>query len=127
MQTLKRFKLPIYGVPIVFAAGIEASNRYGVDMPPHFGAMVCIADNDVLFALRDEYQYSSSTLCHESIHAAWRVCDLVGIEVTSANHEALAYLAGSIMKEAVKFFDKHYGNAEPKSVNSISKEEVTND
>lgn len=44
--------------------------------------------------------FKSSLMTHECIHAAWRVCDLVGIQNTSDNHEALAYIAGYIAKQA---------------------------
>ena len=123
MQNIKRFRLPLYGVNVVFIAGSDVCCRFGVEMPEHFGAMVCIADSEVVFALRDENQYSTRTICHEAIHAAWRVCDLVGIKATSDNHEPLAYLAGEIARIAVVFFDKHYGLTEPKSEIQPTKQE----
>lgn len=43
---------------------------------------------------------NSGVLCHESVHAAWRILDYVGVKVKHSNHEALAYLTEYIFEES---------------------------
>ena len=53
-------------------------------------------DGQMIFLM---YAPELAIVCHESIHAAWSILDMVGVKVKAKNHEALAYLAGHIFKE----------------------------
>jgi len=49
---------------------------------------------------------SIGTLSHECIHASMRILERVGVPVTLAEHEALAYLQDCILKKALKKLKK---------------------
>jgi len=51
--------------------------------------------------------YDAEVLCHECVHAAWRVLDLVGVKVGFDNQEPLAYLAGWISRKVNNFMVSH--------------------
>lgn len=53
-------------------------------------------DGQMIFLM---YAPELSIVCHEAIHAAWAILDMVGVKVKARNHEALAYLAGHIFKD----------------------------
>lgn len=113
-------KLPIYNTMLrVFPKSEYATAFYSVDCgDPGLSAFVNIMQNggysEVCMVFGDAVsEFSTSTICHESIHAAWRSLDLVGVVVNSKNHEALAYLAdwifnqveASLLPAAEKFRD----------------------
>ena len=98
---------PLYGIRITFVLGFDVAAEYGLEPEPQWGAMVGVREGRVFFILGDMGMFDTDTLPHESVHAAWRVLDLAGIEVYSDNHEALAYLVGWINARAVRFFSKH--------------------
>lgn len=99
-------KLPIYGVLLrVFPKSEYATAFYSIDCENHsLSAFVNVMQKDgyseVCMVFGDAVsEFDTSTICHESLHAAWRCLDLVGVVVNSKNHEALAYLAGWIFDQ----------------------------
>lgn len=114
----KSITVPIYRTPITFVALMDGDEqkrvwleKRDVIVPDTWGAGVFTKPSgEIFFVIGDQSQYSTNTIVHESVHAAWRTIDLIGAEVDSANHEQLAYLAGYIGNEAVKFFSKVYDN-----------------
>ena len=100
-------RAPLYGTRITFVLGFDTAAEYGLEPEPQWGAMVGVAYGRVFFVLGDMGMFDTDTLPHESVHAAWRVLDLAGVEVESGNHEALAYLVGWINARAVRFYSKH--------------------
>ena len=105
---IKKVYAPLYGVPITFVCGFDAARKLGMEPEPHWGAMASTHNGQVYLTLGCPEANNLNTVAHESLHCAWRVLELVGIEVEARNHEALAYLVGWIMQEAKTFFDKHY-------------------
>lgn len=105
---IKRMHVPLYGVPITFVCGFEAARALGMEPLEHWGAMASTLGAEVFLTLGYPEANCPGTIAHEALHCAWRVLDLVGVEVEAANHEALAYLVGWIVETATAFFDKHY-------------------
>lgn len=95
----RTFKMQLYGVPLI----VTFSRKYAARLDEsiarcHAGAVGLIEGEDFegAFLFIDPEHYSANTLAHEALHAAWRVLDIVGVEASSDNHEALAYLTGHI-------------------------------
>ena len=105
---IKRVLTPLYGVPITFVCGFDAARRIGMEPMDYWGAMASTYEGEVYLTIGYPEHNNSATLAHEAVHCAWRILDLVGIEVYNSNHEALAYLVGWIMETAQPFFDKHF-------------------
>lgn len=89
---------PLYGVPLrVFPVEKYAVEFYsipGCDGVAFVNTMELNGEKEICVVFKDAVNhYSTSVICHEVIHAAWRVLDIVGIKVSFSNHEALAYLA----------------------------------
>lgn len=97
--------VPLYGIYLRFICGAEQARKQGFDMADQHLASVCYdyAKCEVTIILRDETLTSRNTLAHETLHAAWRVLDMVGAQVDAHNHEALAYLVGWIAEELDKW------------------------
>lgn len=102
-------KLPIYETIIFVAFDPELLNKKFDLRGEHvFGygteAEVCVfiypesGAQAVAMSFSPDH-YCENVLTHESTHAAWKVLDIVNIEVDSTNHEALAYLAGYIAEQ----------------------------
>lgn len=64
------------------------------------GCVLTLTDNDnglkyfivMLSVNKDTKDQIDQILVHECVHAAWRVLDSAGVDLTADNHEALAYL-----------------------------------
>lgn len=115
VSTSKVITLSQWGnVQVSFHRGFDAASAYfDFDMAmEHMYAYVCIMTVDgiqqVAMVSRTEDMRVHS-IAHESLHAAWRVLDILGITVTSDNHEALAYLSEYIFKEATDFWCNNNG------------------
>lgn len=108
MRDIKRIIVPLYGVPITFVAGFDAAGKLGLEPMEHWCAMASTYNSEVYFTLGYPDSNNPNTMAHESVHCAWRILDLVGVEVFRDNHEALAYLVGWVHEQACAFFSKHY-------------------
>lgn len=113
MKKVKEFKTPLYGVPFVVCSSREAAAEYlGED---HFieGASACAGSFDidgishVLMIFDSPNDHCVSVIAHESLHAAWDILHVVGVEVSHDNQEPLAYLVGWCAKVANNFMIKH--------------------
>jgi len=107
-----KLKTPLYRVTIELSFDMqEAYDRYGLGKPdPNYDGEVSFItnlDGMTHISIIIPYEtYSANVLAHESVHAAWRVLDLVGIKATSDNDEPLAYLVGWIAGEVNNKFAK---------------------
>jgi hypothetical protein len=59
----------------------------------------------IYLVFTDDY-FAQNTLTHECVHAAWRVLEMVGIEVDVDNQEPLAYVAGWIAEKVNDIYHK---------------------
>lgn len=124
LKPIKEVRVPLYGVYVVIISSAEAADkRFGEGfLYKNFGAQVCVVEDPktgvdmVTLTFRDPDAYSADTLTHECIHAAWRILDLVGVKVSSKNHEPLAYIAGWLSREVNNFMCDHV-----EAVNAIRK------
>lgn len=108
MKASKSIKLPLFPVKLTFIAGVNEAKMIGLDFDEKYGACVFYTSAGVFFAISDESQFTNDLITHESVHAAWRALDYVGVVVDVNNQEPLAYLAGHIAREAYLFFGKYY-------------------
>ena len=115
-----KIQVPIYNQLIVASDSPEALLKYmkrtykgDIDLHSHVekflftthGACMQLGDDETGESLFLLMAPELSTLCHESIHAAWGVLSYAGVECTSENHEQLAYLSGYIFEEFLKKID----------------------
>lgn len=100
MSKVYRLVVPMYEVVVYLAFSPEAiEKKFTVsDVCEGRCAEVAVMTRDdgykMVYIVINNPDKMQNTITHECIHAAWRVLDLVGIEVDSDNHEALAYVAG---------------------------------
>lgn len=78
---------------------------YDTDCHPDATAITLQYAGDVHIVYSDSVM--PSEICHESIHAANKILDKIGVWPHHSNDEAQAYLAGYIFKETYKFLNKH--------------------
>lgn len=113
------YDLVVYPFKVVIAIGAETGDLSKTYMPSWndetepftlgdgFDAYTCYVTNKdtneagVLMYIKDSKSCVSSTLAHESAHAAMFVFKAVGAEPDLDNQEPLCYLIGAIMKMAV--------------------------
>jgi hypothetical protein len=107
-----RLVVPIYGVVVWVAFDSKAmQKKFNLDdmSGNHCAEVFKITRDDgyqsICMVFRKDH-FSQEILTHESVHVAWRVLDIVGIEVNSENHEALAYVAGWFAEEVNKIYFK---------------------
>lgn len=120
MKLHKKVKVPIYGLNIHICATEDvADNIYGsgVHRSSNMGQVVQIENTKtgemlILISFKDIDCFNADTISHESVHAAWKVLEIVGIKVDHENHEALAYLTGWISNEINKFYYKISANGD---------------
>lgn len=107
-------KVPLYGVTFMCFPTKEAETKFlgYEDMNDDFAAHVCINKSNegisyVSMAFRDLDSYGAECLAHESVHAAWRILELVGVKASVDNQEPLAYLTGWIARQVNNFMLSH--------------------
>jgi hypothetical protein len=106
--------IPLYGVTFMCFPTREAETKFlgYEDMNDDFAAHVCINKSSegisyVSMAFRTLDDYCTETLAHESVHAAWRILELVGVISTVDNQEPLAYLTGWVANKVNMFMMGH--------------------
>lgn len=106
--------IPLYGVTFMcFPTRAAEAKFLGYDdMNDNFCAHVCVNTSEdgiqyVSMAFRMLDDYCTETLAHESVHAAWRILELVGVISTVDNQEPLAYLTGWIARQVNNFMMSH--------------------
>lgn len=112
---LKTFDLPMFNVTITISFCADALVKF-IGSPdaapkPYRGGEVFIWEKDRIPGVAMYFNpnhYSADLLVHESIHAAWRALDLLGIKPTSDDHETLAYVAGYIGKQVNNLYDESW-------------------
>lgn len=100
-KRLKTLKVPLYGAKLEMIAGFELARKMGFAMEDRQCAAVWYdySDFSVSMVFSEDHLDNRNTLAHETLHAAWRVLDMVGVKLEADNHEALAYLVGWIAAE----------------------------
>lgn len=91
-----------------------------------YGAVTFIAGSEevgnwINIAFRQPSYMTPEVIAHEATHAAWFVLHMVGVKVTFANHEQLAYLVGYFAEQLHKFceaYKQHLKDEESKNEQS---------
>lgn len=104
-KRVKNLVAPVYGVNLQFICGADLARKMNCPMEDHQAAAVWYdyGDLSVSMVFNDNELTNRNTLAHETLHAAWRILDMVGVKVAADNHEALAYLVGWVAGELDKW------------------------
>ncbi|MEQ5123434.1 hypothetical protein [Morganella morganii] len=122
LKAVKELKVPLYGVRVMVFSTKEAGDKFlRYDRAAtNYSAMVSVLQcsqgiDYIAITFRTIDDYCTETLTHECVHAAWRVLELVGINVSVDNQEPLAYLAGWLSRQVNNFMMSHIEQKNNKS------------
>lgn len=125
LKRIARLRVPLYGVEIIVCPTKQDAEKEmwtGV-LSDNFMAQVTTGVDDksgiecVAIIFRSLEDYSSETLAHECVHAAWRTLELVGVKSDVDNQEPLAYLTGWIARQVNNFMVSHIEAAKESASN----------
>lgn len=113
IQKTKRLVVPIYEQALIISSDMDdlikyVKRQYRCDLAPEVECLrgcegwVLSLDHTNGGMATVLYAQDLQTLVHESVHAAWRVLDHVGVGLSADNHEPLAYLVDYIYAETSK-------------------------
>lgn len=99
--------VPIYGATLVISNSFKKVRKHtnGHADSKNTAQCLTIAQDGKIWAVIyiPPELFDISTVCHESLHAAYRILDHVGVGHCVDNHEALAYLTDYIAGRCWEF------------------------
>lgn len=122
---IHRFRLPLYGSKVtVYIHGNTKDalrafeKKYNVEVSngEFMGAMALElrGDGDVEFVMIFSGEATEAEIAHECLHTAWNIIALLGIGASPKNHEAQAYILGSLVENTYKAFDRYDSSRNPR-------------
>ena len=93
---VKRFKLPMFRIPVaVYYTRESYTDETGDSDTSHAGCVFLSGDVVVMCI----YEHSYQTMMHESVHAAYRACEVIDHKPSQNDQEIIAHFAGYICDE----------------------------
>jgi hypothetical protein len=111
---MKRRIVPVYGLAVHFTNDVDdarafVKRRGGKDEAQAFDnvdgiSLAFSTAHDERVRIIGVFDGTVATVTHESVHAAWEILETCGVQVSSDNDEALAFLAGWFTGQFMRCF-----------------------
>ena len=103
MKKHRKIKMPLYPLSLMinfdpFNHGKLCDDGVESDLERYSAVVQYNPKKGHVTVTFDPKEYGVGVLSHESVHVAWKVLELCGVECYCDNHEALAYLVGWVSK-----------------------------
>lgn len=116
INRLHRKQLPLYPVNLVFSAdGVKLQGWFNesFDDQESSGGFTKIAFIDDVFTVgihlkAEDHTVPLSFIAHECFHATVRICDYLGVKISTSNDEAAAYIMTWLYDWILSLLKKDY-------------------